>query len=578
MTPLRMRPHALSVPLPRALSLGALHSRWLGACLAASLAACAPPRTAPQPTTTPATAPATSPTPAPTPVPAATAEAPRDWQLLDLQTDRVLGTGSERALRELLAGRQPKRTVVVAVIDGGVDTAHVDLRANLWTNAKEVAGNGKDDDGNGYTDDVYGWNFIGGRDGRDVGPDTYELTRLFVRCRDGRPAAGLAVPPPAQCEKIRAEYQKKRAEAEGTLPQVRGAVTALNAATRMLRDSLGGDSLTVERVQAMNPTSDRLRQARGIFLQLAAAGLTPSTADAVLKQYTNQVEYNLNPDFDPRPIVGDDPANLEERRYGNRDVAGPDAEHGTHVAGIIGAMRGNGVGIDGIAPAVRIMAVRAVPDGDERDKDVANAIRYATDNGAQIINMSFGKAYSPQKATVDAAVKYAESKGVLMVHAAGNDAENTVETPSFPSPTFVSGGRAQLWIEVGATSWHADERLVAPFSNYGKTTVDLFAPGVDILSAAPGNRYERQSGTSMAAPVVTGVAALLMSYFPELDAAAVKRVLLETVTPRAEARVLRPGSESGERIPFTDLSTTGGIVNAHAAVKRAMELTGGAKP
>jgi subtilisin family serine protease len=282
-----------------------------------------------------------------------------------------------------------------------------------------------------------------------------------------------------------------------------------------------------------------------------------------------QLAYNLDPDFDPRPIVGDDPRNLSERAYGNTDVMGPDARHGSHVAGIIGAVRANAVGVDGIAPAVQLMTIRAVPDGDERDKDIANAIRYAADNGAHIINMSFGKGWSPQKGAVDEAVRYAESKGVLLVHAAGNEGEHIGRKPSFPTPFYTTGGKANLWIEVGASSWKGGDKLAAEFSNYDAERVDLFAPGVDIYSTVPGG-YERLSGTSMAAPVVTGVAALLMSYFPELTAADVKRVLLASASRYGSQRVVRPGSES-ERVPFSQLSVTGGIVNVYDAVKMVLE-------
>jgi subtilisin family serine protease len=247
------------------------------------------------------------------------------------------------------------------------------------------------------------------------------------------------------------------------------------------------------------------------------------------------------------------------------------------VSGIIGAIRGNDTGIEGIAHNVRVMMVRTVPDGDERDKDVANAIRYAVDNGAQIINMSFGKSYSPHKRVVDDAVKYADSRGVLMVHAAGNDGENVDETPSFPTAVFEDGGRAQNWIEVGASSWKGADSLVAPFSNYGHDRVDVFAPGVDILSTAPGGGYEQQSGTSMAAPVVSGVAALLMAYYPDLTAADVKRIILESATRLTDRQVLRPNSEGlpGPAVPFGTLSATGGIVNAYEAIRMAEEMSAG---
>jgi subtilisin family serine protease len=527
------------------------------------LGACAPQRTvaptAPVPPP-PATVPVTPPPPPPSaPAPA---EAPENWQLLDATADRVPGTSAERAYRELLAGRQPARTVVVAVIDGGVDTAHVDLRENLWRNPDETPGNGVDDDGNGYVDDVYGWNFIGNPSGESVHHDTYEVTRLYVQCTEGGSS-----PAPPDCPAIVADFQEKRAEAEQLLQQIGQIAAVLDATLPLLRQAAGTDSLTEERVRAISTGGTDVQRAKSIYLQLAANGITPDDVTDAVKELQSQIDYKLNPEYDPRGTVGDDPSNLDERAYGNRDVTGPDARHGTHVAGIIGAIRGNGTGIDGIAPAVRIMAVRAVPDGDERDKDVANAIRYAVDNGANVINMSFGKAYSPHKAEVDEAVKYAEERGVLLVHAAGNDGEDLAQTPSFPTRDFVGGGSAPNWIEVGASSWKADS-LAATFSNYGTERVDLFAPGVDVLSTVPGSGYDREDGTSMAAPVVSGVAALLMAYYPELTPAQVRQILMESATTYADRTVLRPG-QGGGPVRFGELSATGGVVNAYEALRRA---------
>jgi subtilisin family serine protease len=481
----------------------------------------------------------------------------------------VPGIAAERALREMLASRPPRRTVVVAVIDGGVDTAHVDLKANLWANPKEVAGNGKDDDNNGYVDDVRGWNFIGGRDGRAVRYDTYEVTRLHARCTGVAGTTPLPVAERGRCPAIAADFAKQRGEAEQQLEQYRAIGAALDRVLPLLREATGSDSLTVARVTAIRATRPDVQQARSIYLQLAENGVTPKDVKDGLEELESRVRYKLEPTFDPRGLVGDNAGNLTERRYGNADVMGPDAEHGTHVAGIIGAVRGNNLGIDGVAPAVRIMAVRAVPDGDERDKDVANAIRYAVDNGAQVINMSFGKAYSPNKAAVDEAVRYADGRGVLMIHAAGNDGADVEREPSFPTPRYENGGQARNWIEVGASSWHPGDSLAASFSNYGRARVDVFAPGVDVLSTVPGGGYERLNGTSMAAPVVTGLAALLMAYYPSLTAADVKRIILESATRYATQMVLRPGSTAGERVPFGTLSATGGIVNAYAAIRMA---------
>lgn len=544
---------------------------------ACATSAQAPVATAPAPAGL-STAPASpAPAPAPSRAPAPT-EAPRQWQLLDASTDGVIGTSSLRAERELLAGRTPARTVVVAVIDGGVDTAHVDLRANLWTNAREVAGNAVDDDKNGYVDDIHGWNFIGGKDGQDVNWDTLELTRQYVLCSAAPASPGSAPaansPVPDNCEEIKAQFSAKRAELEQQSSQVAMIETMLDRTTRVLRTALGSDSLTPARVTALRPANDSVRAARELFLRMAASGISPAAIVEAKEDITGRLEYGLNPAFNPRSIVGDDPRNFSERIYGNRDVMGPDAKHGSHVSGIIGAVRGDSTSIDGVAAAIRLMMIRTVPNGDERDKDVANAIRYAVDNGAQIINMSFGKDISPAKRAVDEAVKYADSRGVLMIHAAGNDGVDLAVTPNFPTPVYLDGGRAANWIEVGASSWRGKDALAAPFSNYGKEQVDVFAPGVDILSTVPGGGFERQSGTSMAAPVVSGVAALLMSYFPQLSAADVKRLIVGTAVQYGDTMVARPGAEGPEdRVLFSALSATGGVVNAYEAVKAALAMT-----
>jgi len=549
------------------------------------LGACAPAR---QPTEGPAPVPtqtATAPEPArttpeqpSTPEPAATAPtmALERWWHLDPATDGVVGIGADRAYRELLAGKTPRRSVVVAIIDSGVDTSHPDLAPNLWTNPREVAGNGKDDDGNGYVDDVHGWNFIGGKDGSQVGRDTYEVTRLYARYHKRFAGANpdtLSGAARAEYDEYRAvekAYQAKREEAQADLQHVRMIATAVDRFYALLKEYLGTDSLTVAKVRAINSPRLELRQAQQVYLELATQGVTPEVIREELERLESLMDYGLNPDFDPRHIVGDDYDNTAERHYGNHDVVGPDAKHGTHVAGIIGAVRGNGICTDGIAPNVRLMAVRAVPDGDERDKDIANAIRYAVDNGAQIINMSFGKGFSPYKSAVDEAVRYAESKGVLLVHAAGNDAEDLDSTPNFPNRYFLTGDSATLWIEVGASSWQGRDQLAAPFSNYGRQRVHIFAPGHNILAPTPNGGCEPLSGTSMAAPVVSGVAALIMSYYPELDAAEVRRIILESATPLGDQLVVKPGTRD-ETIRFADLSVTGGVVNVYQALLLAEE-------
>jgi subtilisin family serine protease len=560
---------------------------WSSLFLAAlvSFAACSAPATVatvvPSPAAAPSTAAPASRMPvATTAAPAAhipaTAlpEAPRNWQLLDESTDHVPGIGSDRAMHDLLAGKTPKRTVLVAIIDNGIDTSHVDLRPNLWVNPKEIGGNGKDDDNNSFVDDVHGWDFIGGKDGQDVHWDTFEVTRQYAACHGQAAASGQPpITDAERCKQIDSAYEKQRQDVQknvDTYRQISGVMTQIIP----LLSKAVGDSATPERVRALHPSSPDLTRARQIYLDLAAEGATPSAIEAGLKSLEGQLKYGLNPDYNPRTIVGDRYPDPNEHHYGNADLMGPDALHGTHVAGIIGAVRGNGIGIDGIAPAVKFMMIRTVPDGDERDKDVANAIRYAVENGAQVISMSFGKPYSPYKSTVDDAVKFADSHGVLMVHAAGNDGADLAKAHNFPTPVYLDGSRASNWIEVGASSWKGGDSLAASFSNFGQSQVDVFAPGVDILSTVPGNRYERDSGTSMAAPVVSGLAALIMDYYPSLTAADVKRIIMASVTRPADQTVIQPGTD-GQRVQFTSLSVSGGIVNAYNALKMAEDVSAG---
>jgi subtilisin family serine protease len=505
--------------------------------------------------------------------PVTLAEAPRNWQLLDEAIDHVPGISSERAMKELLTDKTPKRTVLVAIIDNGIDTTHVDLRANLWTNPKEIGGNQKDDDNNGFVDDVHGWDFIGGRNGEDVHFDTFEVTREYARCHGKAAASGSApITDAERCKKIDADFQEQRNKIQGSVDNYRKYNEVMQQIVPLLQKGVGSDSLTMQRVRAFNTTDPQLTRARQIYIEFVSQGATPEAIASGLTSLEGQLKYALNPDYNPRTIVGDNYTDPSEHHYGNPDVMGPDAGHGTHVAGIIGAVRGNGIGVDGIAPAVKFMMIRTVPDGDERDKDVANAIRYAADNGAQIISMSFGKAYSPYKGAVDDAVRYADAKGVLMVHAAGNDGEDLSKNKNFPTPVYLDGGRPQHWIEVGASSWKGGDELAANFSNYGKNEVDVFAPGVDILSTVPGNKYERESGTSMAAPVVSGLAALIMAYYPNLTGADVRKIILQSASRHTDQKVTKPGTD-GEKVTFGSLSATGGIVNAYEALKMAEEMS-----
>jgi len=505
-------------------------------------------------------------------------EIPKDWFLKDPEQDSLQGVSSERTYATLLKD-QPSRKVLVAVIDSGIDIDHEDLKTIIWVNEKEIPGNGIDDDKNGYVDDVHGWNFIGGKDG-NVGPDTYELTREYMRLsKKFESADSIKSRKKHRSEfegfvKIKDKYQKLKIKNEQQYKLYSSAYRYTKSSIDSVKRFLNAEQLNPDAVRAIVTTSPRL-----LFSKSVVSGIYKTQGDDVdLDSYVAEikeavdyyeviVKYGYNTEFDSRKIVGDTYANLAERFYGNNDVKGPDPEHGTHVAGIIGADRNNEIGIKGIADNVRIMAVRAVPNGDERDKDIANAIIYAVDNGAKIINMSFGKSFSPEKATVDKAVKYAEQKGVLLIHAAGNDGDDMDKETDFPTRKYLNGKEAKNWIEVGASSWGANQNFVGNFSNFGKKSVSLFAPGVEVYSTTPNNHYKNMDGTSMASPSVAGVAALLMSYFPDLTAIEIKDILLKSSRKFDNLKVQKPGSK--EEVPFESLSETGGLVNAYEAVKMA---------
>lgn len=508
---------------------------------------------------------------------------PANWYNLDFQKDGVMGISTEKAY-ELLKGRK-STPVVVAVLDSGVDIKHEDLKDVLWTNPKEIPGNGKDDDGNGYIDDVHGWNFLGNAKGENVTYDNLEVTRL-IRLYEPKYISVLPTTPLSEKErrefvayqKMITDYTSKMDEAQfgnlnyGRLKQeFDGMIKGLNKEPK---------DITKADLDAFQATSDRQKMA----IRIAKKELDKTTFDKFyedLKEgatyFSNQVEYHLNKEYDSRHIVGDNYEDATERHYGNNDVTGPDAEHGTHVAGIIGAKRDNKLGVNGVANNVQIMTVRNVPDGDERDKDVANAIRYAVDNGARVINMSFGKGYVYNKKTVDDAIKYAESKDVLLVHAAGNDSKDNDVVKNYPMKYFTDSldavvGEAKNWITVGATAWKVDGDLLAEFSNYGYRSVDVFAPGVKINSTVPGSKYKDQQGTSMASPVVAGLAALIRSYYPDLTAAQVKDVILKSVT-KVDQKVKIKGESGSKRVYLDEISVSGGIVNAYKAVVEANKLS-----
>lgn len=479
------------------------------------------------------------------------------WSHLDIQKDTIPGMSVDRAYEELLSKLTPT-PIIVAVIDSGIDINHEDLQGRIWTNTKEIPNNGIDDDNNGYVDDRHGWNFLG-----DINQENLEVTRLMKKLKKGD----------AQYDAVKKAFDKKMSEAK----QEKFQVDMLNNLFDALDEHFGKKDYTLEEIKNIESFKPAVLNAKRAFTGILE--MENSTVDKFrddIQKFTDQtykkLNYNLNLEFEARSVLGDDPNNWNTTGYGNNQVEGPkleDADHGTHVSGIIAQLRGNGKGGDGVVnDNIQIMCLRAVPDGDEYDKDIAKAIRYAVDNGAKIINGSFGKDFATHPEWLLEAIEYAAKKDVLIVHAAGNDSKEVKEDNNFPNDTRNGKEVANNFINVGALTFNWDEKLPASFSNYSKTEVDIFAPGYDVYASIPNNNYEYYPGTSMASPNAAGVAALLRMYFPKLTAEQTKKILLESGVS-VPIKVTKPGTD--KKVDFTELCKTGKIVNAYNAILMAMK-------
>lgn len=511
----------------------------------------------------------------------------KTWYHKDFASTNVYGVNTQNAYKFLESKGLKPRTIVVGVLDSGVEVDHPALAKNMWKNPSEIPNNGKDDDGNGYVDDIHGWNFIGGNKA-DIDADNLEVTRVVKKYQsffEGNDTAKNKVNQVQMPEeykmyqKSKALFDKKSSEARKNYQFFQG----FNDAIPSVVATLGGKTLTKENLASIKPSSmetSRNLQILGSLVQdpknvgktsKEVEELLRNEVKEALKHYTSQATQHYNLDFDPRAeIVGDNYEDYGEKFYGNNHYEGPDASHGSHVAGIIaGLPHGDEVQYGVAYKVAKIMSVRTVPDGDERDKDVANAIRYAVDNGAKILNMSFGKAVSPGKKYVWDAMKYAEDKGVLLVKAAGNDNHNIGVEEYFPTNFKTQADEKPFvnnMIVVGASTNDKDF-LRAEFSNYNGKMVDVFAPGKEIYSAIPDGKYAYYPGTSMASPMVAGAAAVLWAYMPNLTATQIKEALVKT----ANKSTVNAMIDSNENNRFDLISVAGGVIDVYKAAQYAYE-------
>ncbi len=506
----------------------------------------------------------------------------QNWQLTDPFESYEPGMSVEKAYNTILKDL-PAKDIIVAVVDAGMDINHEDLKDIIWTNEDEIPNNGIDDDKNGYVDDIHGWNFLGSKDGKMATGEQLELTRIVKKYRNQWKDKKISDIPVKDTLMFK-DYQRAEKELASKLEAIKpleqrlvGLKAMAEGMFKTLKDFLKTDKLSEKAVVAIKSDDNAVNQAKAMYLR----GLTPDYVKGFEHYVDGQIKYNLNLDFNGR-IQGDNPDDFNDRDYGNPNVIPPNEDelHATHVGGIIAAIRNNGKGGNGVADHVRLMSVRAVPDGDEYDKDIALAFRYAVDNGAKVINTSFGKYYSPHKDWVWDAIKYAEDHDVLIVNGVGNEGKNMDnfgDDVSYPNDGDKPG--VQLFdnfLNVGAVGPNYGANMVAPFSNYGKTTVDVFAPGMKIYATVPFNKYKHLQGTSMSSPDVAGIAALIRSRFPNLTASEVKHIIMDSgLAP--QILVIQPKEDDDKSDPklvqFSSLSVSGKIANAYNALIMAKEMS-----
>ena len=485
------------------------------------------------------------------------------WSHLDIIMDTIPGMSVDKAYAELLKNKKGKK-VIVGILDSGVDIEHEDLKSVVWTNKKETPANGIDDDNNGYIDDIHGWNFLG-----DITKENLEYERIIVN---------KSLVDEATYQEAKALNEKKITTSTKGIERLEKMSSDATSADVTLTKHLGKSDYSIEEVNAINSEDAEISKSKMMIQRVNSFGMTLPEFKTVLQKelegYHKVINSN-NQKTNYRKALGDNPDDITDTKYGNNNVMGPDKKeilHGTHVAGIVAQVRNNTIGGDGIANNVEILTVRAVPDGDEYDKDIALGIRYAVDNGAKIINGSFGKSFSPHKQWVYDAIKYAESKDVLIVHAAGNDAKDIDFVNNYPNDSDDKITEfADNLITIGALNYEYGNKVVAGFSNFGKINVDVFAPGVKIYATTPENSYKLLQGTSMAAPNAAGVAALIRSYYPKLSAKQVKYILMDSGVAITSDVVV--GGKANDVRSFTNLSKSGKIVNAYNALLMAEKMS-----
>lgn len=508
----------------------------------------------------------------------------KNWLHLDIQLDSVPGISLRRAYDSILKD-QKGNTIIVAVLDTELDINHIELKNKIWINKNEIPNNGKDDDGNGYIDDVHGWNFLGINKDKSLHFANSEIVRFLRNFKTDHQTNNKSSDTISTQHKryinLEKDYQKRVESLKKDQEYGDFLVDNYPKSKALLKEIFPKENYTVKQLDSLDAIYSKTDKKKADLIFYMADFIRYDLSVSYIQNYKYTADGKRNKSYNlkyyDRDLLNDREENLSYTNYGNPSISSDlhISEHGTIVSGLIAADRDNQTGIKGIMKEVKIMPLKVSPiGGSVHDKDIALAIKYAVDHGAKVINMSFGKNLSKNKKWVEDAIKYAASKDVLIVSSAGNSNKNLDVVENYPNDQeFSKPEIASNFIKVGAIGWNPNKSFKSYFSNYGKSQVDLFAPGENIKTTKPFDSFKTDSGTSLSAAITSGVAGLIFSYYPELSASEVKRILMESGILCTIPVNIAPYGEKEKLVPFNELSKSGRVLNAYNALLLAERLT-----
>ncbi|WP_053002641.1 S8 family serine peptidase [Kordia jejudonensis] len=504
----------------------------------------------------------------------------QNWQHSDPSKDTISGISTFLA-HDFLKDKKSK-PITIAIIDSRFDITHKDLEDILWINADEIPNNNIDDDNNGYIDDIHGWNFLGNSNGKQVYRTNGEYTRLI---REYKPIFDnykeRKIP-----KRLRNKFDRYKSaleEYDNEIKIVDENIRYLDSLDELrikietkLTSILPKTKLSVKLIDSLSKINEKSIEELKILRTLIAK---EDWAKSRRDYEKLKLSFLLNLDSDGRDIIGDKSDNINDTFYGNNkiyiDSSGNRHSHAIKTIGVIFAKKNSEIGVTGIIRnEAKAMILPVAPYGDTHDKDIALAIRYAVDNGADIINMSLGKEFSLYEDWVIDAIKYASINDVLIIKSAGNRRFDLDKVLNYPNDAKNhSKEYVDNFLKVGATTNKIDSTLVHNNSSYGKKEVDIFAPGKFVFTTLNDQKYGYRSGTSLSSALVSGIAGLIRSYYPNLTASEVKQIIMESGVSY-DIMVNKPStSDKKELVPFSSLSKSGKIVNAYNALLMAEEVS-----